>query len=88
MWTAKHTTAGKSKINQVVVYHLDAAEIYRLAVEPKFDTLTGGKATFAFLASSLRPGVVGACHCALGWVVGGVRAASGELRPVMGSPAG
>ena len=64
-WTEKHSKYGKSKINQVVVYHLDATEIDRPIVEPKYDTLTGGKATFAFQAS-LRPGVVGARHWG-GW---------------------
>ena len=48
LWTNKHSTAGKSKINQVVVYYLDAPEIDRPVVEPKYDTLAGGKCTFAF----------------------------------------
>ena len=46
-WTDKHRP-GKSKINEVVVYHLDASEIDRPLVEPKYDTLTGGKERFAF----------------------------------------
>ena len=63
-WTDKHRP-GKSKINEVVVYHLDASQIDRPLVEPKYDTLTGGKERFAFHAA-VRPGVIGARHWG-GW---------------------
>ena len=65
LWDGKHIPGGKCKINKVVVYHLDASEIERPVVEPKYDTLTGGKEKFAFHAS-VRPGVVGARHWG-GW---------------------
>ena len=67
-WTEKHSIASKCKINQVVVYHLDCSEIDRPIVEPKYDTLSGGKTTFAYLAS-LREGVVGTRHWG-GWCEG------------------
>ena len=55
-WTNTHNK-GKNKINQVVVYHIDAIEIERPAVEPKFSTLSGGKSTYAYLMQ--RQGFVG-----------------------------
>ena len=56
-WTNTHNK-GKRKINQVVVYHLDASEIQRPAVEPNYSTLQGGKSTYAYLMQS--PGLLGA----------------------------
>ena len=57
-WTNTHNR-GKHKINQVVVYHLDAAtDIQRPVVEPVFNTLQGGKSTYAYLIGQ-RTGLVG-----------------------------
>lgn len=67
-WTEKHSISSKCTINQVVVYRLDCSDIKRPIVEPKFGTLSGGKGTFAFLAS-LHSGVVGARHWG-GWCEG------------------
>lgn len=55
-WTNTHN---RGKINQVVVYHIDATEIQRPVVEPNFNTLQGGKSTYAYLIGQ-RPGIVGA----------------------------